>query len=144
MLPISTIAKGYLDALNATELFKMVKEVPVQRFTVPDITAVVPDLKTPAALLVWRGYGETRDGNQDERLNEWSVVFVFEDPKGEAFIQAREAVDVLMQPGEHLVAVTLCDGAVYSRAAHDLEPQVDANDRYAIFTAGLTAEENEG
>lgn len=143
MLPISTIAKAYLDVLTGTELFKMVREVPVQRFTVPDIMAVVPDLKTPAALLVWRGYGQTLDGNQNERLNEWSVVFVFEDPKGEAFLQGREAVDALLQPGEHLVAVTLCDGEVYSRAAHDLEPQVDANDRFAIFTAGLTAEENE-
>lgn len=144
MLKISTIAQSYLDVLKATELFKMVREVPVQRFTVPDILAVVPDLKAPAALLVWRGYGQTRDGNQDERLNEWSVVFVFEDPKGEAFIQGREAVDALLQPGERLVAVNLCAGAVYSRAAHDLEPQIDANDRFAVFTAGLTAEENEG
>lgn len=144
MLPISTIAKGYLDVLTASELFKTVLEVPVQRFTAPDIMAVVPGLIAPAALLVWRGYGQTRDGNQDERLNEWSVLFIFQDAKGEAALEARSAADAIMQPGEHLVAVELCDGQVWSRAAHSLEPQLEDSGRLAIFEAGLTSEENEG
>lgn len=144
MLPAATIANAYLDVLRATELFKTVHEVPVQRFTAPDIMAVVPGLVAPAALLVWRGYGQTREGNQDERLTEWSVLFIFQDPKGEAALDARAAVDALMQPGEHLVAVELCDGQVWSRAAHSLEPQMDDSGRLAIFEAGLTSEENEG
>ena len=143
MLPVATIAKAYLDRLDASGLFKDVREVPVQRFTAPEILSVVPDLLTPAALLVWRGYGQTLDGNQNERLNEWTMLLVFQDPAGDAFFEARDAVDQLMQPGGQIVGVEICDGEVWSRAAHTLEPQMEASGRMAIFEAGLTSEENE-
>lgn len=93
MLATRDVWEELVRQAKALEVFADVRALPVQRVADQQFLRVLPDLKLPACLIVYKGRADEVKGAARDRTSQWSAVIACQDAKGEAWVAAVELLD---------------------------------------------------
>lgn len=95
MLSTQACRTALLAAVEATNLFKDVQHMTLERIQDLAFFKSLPSLKVPAAILIWKGRDDESQGAAKDRTTHWSLISVFRNVKGNSLEDNLAAVDIL-------------------------------------------------
>ena len=113
-----------------------VRPLPLERFTDEDLFKVIPGLKLPAAVVVFRGNTREAKGNGATKNRRWSIVLALADAKGDGYLENLAFAEDLE---DELVGTDIGEegNRAWVLGDTDLEP-VNSSPRKSIYELQLT------